>query len=113
MTATLLAHAGHLAPHSGTQGLIGVALMLVGAATALWWTRRRDNRSRRCGDDDHQLSRIRATRTNGPIHTVRTVLTNRPDERFHVWVWPSISACGWQCLLIFARDRSARAPKPP
>jgi hypothetical protein len=42
MTVTLLAHAGHVT-HGGTEGLIGVALLLVGAATALWWTRRRDN----------------------------------------------------------------------
>jgi hypothetical protein len=41
MTATLLAHAGHVAPHGGNQGFIGVALLLIGAATALWWTRRR------------------------------------------------------------------------
>jgi hypothetical protein len=43
MTVTLLAHAGHVAPHGGTEGLIGVALLLVGALTALWRTRRRDN----------------------------------------------------------------------
>jgi hypothetical protein len=42
MTATLLAHAGHIAPSGGTEGLTGVALLLVGAATALWWARRRD-----------------------------------------------------------------------
>jgi hypothetical protein len=44
MTATLLAHAGHVASHGGTETFIGVALLLVGAATALWWTRRRDGR---------------------------------------------------------------------
>jgi hypothetical protein len=44
MTATLLAHAGHIAPHhGGTEGLTGVALLLIGAAAALWWTRRRDS----------------------------------------------------------------------
>ena len=44
MTATLLAHAGHLAPHDGTQGFIGVALLLIGAVTTLWRTCRRDSR---------------------------------------------------------------------
>ncbi|WP_262496051.1 hypothetical protein [Nonomuraea sp. SYSU D8015] len=43
MTATLLAHTGHVAPHGGTEGFIGVALLLLGAATVLWWTRRRDS----------------------------------------------------------------------
>jgi hypothetical protein len=43
MTTTLLAHAGHVAPHGGTEGFAGVALLLVGAAAALWWTRRRDS----------------------------------------------------------------------
>jgi hypothetical protein len=43
MTATLLAHAGHVASHGGTEGFIGVALLLVGAATALWQARRRDS----------------------------------------------------------------------
>jgi hypothetical protein len=45
MSATLLAHAGHVAPHAhgGTEAFIGVALLLVGAATALWRARRRDN----------------------------------------------------------------------
>lgn len=42
MTTTLLAHAGHLAHHGGTEALTGVALLLIGAATALWRTRRRD-----------------------------------------------------------------------
>lgn len=42
MTAILLAHAGHVAPHGGTEAFIGVALLLVGAATALWRARRRD-----------------------------------------------------------------------
>jgi hypothetical protein len=41
MTATLLAHAGHVAPHGGTEGLTGVALLVLGAAAVLWWTRRR------------------------------------------------------------------------
>ncbi|HEX6358112.1 hypothetical protein [Actinophytocola sp.] len=36
MTATLLAHAGHVATHGGTEALTGVALLLVGAAAALW-----------------------------------------------------------------------------
>jgi hypothetical protein len=43
MTATLLAHAGHVAPHNGAEGFTGVALLLIGAATALWWSRRRDS----------------------------------------------------------------------
>jgi hypothetical protein len=40
MTTILLAHAG--AHHGGTEGLVGVALLLIGAGVALWWTRRRD-----------------------------------------------------------------------
>ena len=43
MTAALMAHAGHVAPHGGTAGFTGVALLLMGAATVLWWTRRRGN----------------------------------------------------------------------
>jgi hypothetical protein len=43
MTATLLAHAGHVAPHGGTDGFIGVTLLFPGAAAALWQARRRDN----------------------------------------------------------------------
>jgi hypothetical protein len=39
MTA-LLAHAGHVAPHGGTEGFTGVALLLVGAALVLLRTRR-------------------------------------------------------------------------
>ncbi|SDT80185.1 hypothetical protein [Actinoplanes derwentensis] len=39
MIATLLAHAGHVAPASGTEAPIGVALLLTGAATALWRSR--------------------------------------------------------------------------
>ncbi|MEH1130308.1 hypothetical protein [Micromonospora sp. CPCC 206061] len=39
MTATALAHAGHVAPHGGAKAFIGVALLLAGAATALWWAR--------------------------------------------------------------------------
>jgi hypothetical protein len=46
MTATLLAHAGHVAPHGDTEALIGVAMLLAGAATALWRSRRRDDRAR-------------------------------------------------------------------
>ena len=42
MTTTLLAHAGHVAPHGGIEVLAGVALLLLGAATALWRARRRD-----------------------------------------------------------------------
>jgi hypothetical protein len=42
MTTTLLAHAGHVAAHGGTEAFAGVVLLLVGAATALWRTRRRD-----------------------------------------------------------------------
>ena len=42
MTATLLAHAGHVAPHGGTEAFTGVALLLMGAAAVLWWARRRD-----------------------------------------------------------------------
>jgi hypothetical protein len=41
MTATLLAHAGHVASHGGTEGFIGVALLLLGSGAALWWTRAR------------------------------------------------------------------------
>ncbi|MDQ7907550.1 hypothetical protein RB614_23805 [Phytohabitans sp. ZYX-F-186] len=43
MTATLLAHTAHLAPHSGAEGYTGVVLLLIGAAMVLWWTRRRDS----------------------------------------------------------------------
>jgi hypothetical protein len=43
MTATLLAHAGHVAPHGNAEGFTGVALLLIGAAAALWWTRRRNS----------------------------------------------------------------------
>ncbi|MFI7133863.1 hypothetical protein ACIBQ1_49870 [Nonomuraea sp. NPDC050153] len=43
MTATLLAHPAHLAPDGGAEAFIGVALLLVGAATALWRARRRDS----------------------------------------------------------------------
>jgi hypothetical protein len=42
MTATLLAHAGHVASHGVAGAFAGVALLLVGAATALWRARRRD-----------------------------------------------------------------------
>jgi hypothetical protein len=42
LTATLLAHGGHIASHGGAAGFTGVALLLVGAVTVLWWTRRRD-----------------------------------------------------------------------
>ena len=42
MTGILLAHTGHAAPHDGAQAIIGIALLLVGAATALWQARRRD-----------------------------------------------------------------------
>lgn len=43
MKATLLAHAGHVAPHGGAEAFIGVALLLLAAATLLWLTRRRDS----------------------------------------------------------------------
>jgi hypothetical protein len=59
MTAILLAHAEHVAPHGGTDAFIGVALLLMGAVTALWRTRRR---TRGLGDfeSDEQmlLSRV-------------------------------------------------------
>ncbi|TDC86178.1 hypothetical protein E1193_00485 [Micromonospora sp. KC606] len=55
MTATLLAHAGHLAPHNGAEAFIGAALLFMGAATALWRARRQDNRRRRSRDDDLYL----------------------------------------------------------
>jgi hypothetical protein len=42
VTANLLAHTGHVAPHGGTEGFAGVALLLIGAATVLWGTRRRN-----------------------------------------------------------------------
>ncbi|WP_327003873.1 hypothetical protein OHA72_53935 [Dactylosporangium sp. NBC_01737] len=42
MTAALLAHGGHVAPHGGTETFAGVVLLLAGAATALWWARRRN-----------------------------------------------------------------------
>jgi hypothetical protein len=42
ITPTLLAHAGHAAPHVGSAEFIGVTLLLLGAATALWRARRRD-----------------------------------------------------------------------
>lgn len=45
MTTTLLAHAGHIASHGGTGAFVGVALLLMGAAAALWCTRRRGYRS--------------------------------------------------------------------
>lgn len=57
MTASLLAHAEHLAPHAGTEGFIGVALLLIGAGAALWLTRRQD--SPRSGHDDD---------SRGPVH---------------------------------------------
>lgn len=41
MTTTLLAHAGHHAARVGGTGeLTGVLLLLLGAATALWWANR-------------------------------------------------------------------------
>jgi hypothetical protein len=42
MTATLLAHGEHIASHNGAEGLAGAALLLIAAATVLWWTHRRD-----------------------------------------------------------------------
>jgi hypothetical protein len=50
LPAALLAHAGHVAPHGGTEGFIGVALLLIGAVAALWLTSRSD--SRRTGQHD-------------------------------------------------------------
>ncbi len=41
MTAALLAHGGHVAPHGGPEAFTGAALLLAGAAAALWWARRR------------------------------------------------------------------------
>jgi hypothetical protein len=52
MNATLLAHAGHVAPHGGTEALVGVALLLIGAVTVWWRARlrgRRDGRRRQAG----------------------------------------------------------------
>jgi hypothetical protein len=43
MRANLLAHAGHVAHHGGIEAFIGVALLLLGAVTLLWLTRRRDS----------------------------------------------------------------------
>lgn len=42
MTATPLAHTGHLLPHGRTAGLIGAALLLLGAALVLLRARRPD-----------------------------------------------------------------------
>jgi hypothetical protein len=50
LPAALLAHAGHVAPHGGAEGYIGVALLLIGAVAALWLTSRSD--SRRTGQHD-------------------------------------------------------------
>ncbi len=76
MTATLLAHAGHLAPHDGTTGLIGIALLLIGAATALWRTRRRASPSRGQGDDGGRPGRI-------PSDTHRPCYPAVADRGFH------------------------------
>ena len=74
MTATLLAHAGHLAPHGGTEAFTGVALLLIGAATALWWTRRGDTAQR---DDNRRPSRyapdVPKTINGGPPVTTVSV----------------------------------------
>jgi hypothetical protein len=43
MMAILLTHTGHVTRHGGTDAFIGVALLLVGAAALLWFTRRRDS----------------------------------------------------------------------
>ena len=45
MTASLLAHAGHIAAHDGTTGFIGFALLLIGAVAAS--SRRRLDRPQR------------------------------------------------------------------
>jgi len=38
-TTILLAHTGHVPSLGGTEGFAGAALLLIGAATILWWTR--------------------------------------------------------------------------
>lgn len=53
MTATLLAHSGHIAPSTSSATQIGVVLLLVGAAIALRRDRDRIIRSRT--DDDRSL----------------------------------------------------------
>jgi hypothetical protein len=65
MTATLLAHAGHVA-HGGTAALIGVALLLVGAATVLWLDLARA-RLRRAQNGEHAGERQR-TAVEGEHH---------------------------------------------
>jgi hypothetical protein len=69
MTATLLAHAGHVTPHGGTKAFIGIVLLLIGAAAALWRTHRPNSPRTAQRDDSPRPGRVPSdTHTHQPRH---------------------------------------------